>query len=175
MMQPSVIAALCRAAASGDARQIAAVRSLKAEIDARGDRIDELERLLGLNLPASALGISGLGASIIGLLVARPGVVTVSMLETALYGARPESDWPLQPAKTIHVHVNHLRDRLQKHSIVISTTTADDGSRGYFLTPKMRAKVRALFTKSAKPQCSDTHAARGIADDRAVMGARSSQ
>lgn len=156
-MTPSLAGALCKAVAGGDSAQLEVMRRLNRDLAAAKDRIEELESLIGLkpSMP-SALGLTAQMSDILGLILAAQGVVTVSMIETALFGGRPFSDWPSWPRKVIFVQMKRLRDVLEKHAIKIERCTASDGSRGYFMSHQHKSHMRALI---ASPILNDVASA----------------
>src|SRR4051794_32177910 len=94
-----------------------------SELDNLRDRISQLEQILGIDRSATgrlkdAFGISPALASMLGILMAR-SLVSGEAFYTALYGARPECDWPDE--KIIDVQICKLRAAIKPHGIEIGT------------------------------------------------------
>jgi hypothetical protein len=140
-----------RTIAGGNPDQLAALRAIRAELDARQDRIDELSAVFGLKpvLP-SPFNLTTFQADIFGALLATSGVLTSDRIETLLYGGMPDADRPCDARATIKVHVHHLRNRLEAFGIEIETVAASIGACGYGLTPAMKAKARARIAEFSK-------------------------
>jgi DNA-binding response OmpR family regulator len=151
MMQITLAIDTLRAVAAGKPEQLAALRAIRSELNARQDRIDELSAAFGLKpvLPAP-FNLTTFQADIFGALLATSGVLTSDRIETLLYGGMPEADRPRDVRATIKVHINHLRARLAKFSIQIETVSASLGACGYRLTPDMKAKARAKIAEFSK-------------------------
>lgn len=149
------------------------ILQMRAELDAAGARIEELEALLGLKLSVpSELGLSAQCVEILGMLLAAPGVVTLASLESALFGGRPDADWPMLPRRVIYVQMTRLRRVLGQHKISIATTTAADGSRGYFMSHDNKSKTNALISS---PILNDEANAEQPSRDCAARGAQPSR
>lgn len=149
------------------------IAELQAQVDTASARIEELEALLGLKLTApSGLGLSAQCVEILGMLLAAPGVVTLASLESALFGGRPDADWPLLPRRVIYVQMTRLRKVLGSHKISIVTAPAADGSRGYFMSHDNKSKANALI---ASPILNDEKSAEQPSRDCAARGAQPSR
>lgn len=144
-----------RAVASGNPDHLAALRTIRDELEARQDRIDELSAAVGLKpVMPSPFGLTTFQADIFGALLAAPGVLTSERIEALLYGGLPEADRPRNARATIKVHVSHLRNRLAVFGIQIETVAASIGACGYRLTPAMKTKVRAAIASLQKDGCA---------------------
>lgn len=112
---------------------------LEKENEALRDRVFQLEELLGLAFEApSWLGLTGQEASLFGLLLAREHM-TKSAAMDCLYGLAAEGE--IAEEKIIDVFVHKIRRKLEPHEIKIETKWG----QGYFMTPDMKTKARALI------------------------------
>lgn len=106
------------------------------------DRVAELEELLGMptHPPRMFENIGEKPMRLLGLLLARRGVVTREFAFRALYGGSPECD---QPARidVINQHVARLNKHLRKRGAEIKGQY--DG--GYFLDEKSKRIVREIL------------------------------
>lgn len=105
------------------------------------DRIDELERVLGVDMSLAnrlrdVFGLEPGLCPIMGMLMKRAFVSHASMY-TVLYSGRPECDWP--DAKVMDVQICKLRRKLRKHGVSIETRWGE----GWMMTMADKAKVRA--------------------------------
>jgi hypothetical protein len=87
------------------------------------DRNQELEEILGQNddlriALASAFGLTGIQAGLVGLLMQRQGV-TDATAHAVLFGRRPERSQP--GMKVIRVHLVKCRRKLKCFGVEIST------------------------------------------------------
>lgn len=114
--------------------------ALMTETQRLRDRIEELERVLGVDrsLTSKLRDVFGLepGLSpILGMLMQRI-FVSHSSLYTVLYANRPECDWP-EP-KILDVQICKLRRKLKKIGASIDTRWGE----GWMMTAANKAKVR---------------------------------
>lgn len=109
---------------------------LAGQLEIARERITQLERALGVHFAAPlCLGLTRKQAQLLGVLMARP-IVNHDVLFTALYSAKPHAPG----SGVIAAHIFHLRNKLKKFGIEIMTKSWE----GYYMTPEMKEKVRAL-------------------------------
>ena len=111
------------------------------EVQALRDRVEELEDLIGLRVPAPRSDmphLTGIEYKLAGVLL-RGGIVSQEYALRAIYGARPEADHP--EVKIIDVFICELRKKLRPFDIEIKNQFAV----GFYLDDKSRAKLKALF------------------------------
>ncbi len=98
------------------------------------DRIEELERLLGMRevLP-HPWGLTRREAAVLGLLLKRQ-VMSVTQLFEAIWGGDSDCE-----TKIVEVVVCKLRAKLRPHGIAIRT----EYGAGYFIPPQAKAVARA--------------------------------
>jgi len=100
------------------------------------DRIEELERLVGLRtVPPRLWGLTRQEADVLGILLRRQ-VMTHAQLFEAIWGG--DSDCNI---KIVEVVVCKLRAKLRPHGIAIRT----EYGVGYFIPPDSKATARALI------------------------------
>ena len=114
-----------------------------SELQRLRDRIEDLEALLGLDRKIAsrlrdAFMITLAQAETLGFMLRR-NFVSHDALYIAMYGARPECDWP--EIRILDVHVCHLRAALKKHGIAIKTKWGE----GWTISPADKAKVHAVL------------------------------
>ena len=98
------------------------------------DRVEELERLIGLRLvPPRLWGLTRREADVLGILLRRQ-VMTYAQLFEAIWGGDSDCD-----AKIVEVVVCKLRAKLRPHGIAIRT----DHGVGYFVPSESKAAARA--------------------------------
>jgi len=98
------------------------------------DRIEELERLVGLRtLPPRLCGLTRREADLLGILLRRQ-VMTHAQLFEAIWGGDSECN-----IKIVDVVVCKLRAKLRPHGIAIRT----EYGVGYFIPPDSKATARA--------------------------------
>jgi DNA-binding response OmpR family regulator len=98
------------------------------------DRVEELERLIGLRtLPPRLWGLTRREADVLGILLRRQ-VMTHAQLFEAIWGGDSERD-----IKIVEVVVCKLRAKLRPHGIAIHT----EYGVGYFIPPDAKATARA--------------------------------
>jgi two-component system cell cycle response regulator CtrA len=98
------------------------------------DRIEELERLIGLRtVPPRLWGLTQREAQVLGLLLRRQ-VMTHAQLFEAIWGGDSERN-----IKIVEVVVCKLRAKLRPHGIAIRT----EYGAGYFIPPDSKATARA--------------------------------
>jgi DNA-binding response OmpR family regulator len=109
-------------------------------IQALQDRIEELEGLLGMNLPRLRIGkLSKLRKTpykVLGLLLKRE-LVTRDYIHTALYGGKPESEQP-GDLRVVDQHVCHINRALKEHGLKVHT----EYGIGYYLDKSARETLR---------------------------------
>lgn len=126
------------------------------------DRVEELERVLGVDMSLTnrlrdVFGLEPGLSPILGMLMKR-AFVSHASLYTVLYAGRPECDWP--KPKIMDVQVCKLRRKLRKHGVSIETRWGE----GWMMTAADKAKVRDVVDRHG----SD-HA---LADAAATLRAR---
>ena len=100
------------------------------------DRIEELERLMGMRMvPPRLFGLTRREADMLGILLRRQ-VMTHAQLFEAIWGG--DSDCSV---KIVEVVVCKLRAKLRPHGIAIRT----EYGVGYFIPPDSKATARALI------------------------------
>src|SRR5262249_19345468 len=100
------------------------------------DRIDELERLMGMRMvPPRLFGLTRREADMLGILLRRQ-VMTHAQLFEAIWGGDSE-----RSVKIVEVVVCKLRAKLRPHGIAIRT----EYGVGYFIPPDSKATARALI------------------------------
>ena len=100
------------------------------------DRIEELERLMGMRMVAPRLfGLTRREADMLGILLRRQ-VMTHAHLFEAIWGGDSE-----RSVKIVEVVVCKLRAKLRPHGIAIRT----EYGVGYFIPPDSKATARALI------------------------------
>jgi DNA-binding winged helix-turn-helix (wHTH) protein len=98
------------------------------------DRVEELERLLGMRQILPRLwGLTGREADVLGILLRRQ-VMTHAQLFEAIWGG--DSD---RSVKIVEVVVCKLRAKLRPHGVAIRT----EHGVGYFIPPESKATARA--------------------------------
>ena len=98
------------------------------------DRVEELERLIGLRtVPPRLWGLTRQEADLLGILLRRQ-VMTHAQLFEAIWGGDSECN-----IKIVEVVVCKLRAKLRPHGIEIST----EHGVGYFIPPDSKATARA--------------------------------
>jgi DNA-binding response OmpR family regulator len=118
-----------------------------AIINAQRDRIEDLERILGLKVEVhSSLRLAPDERKIFGVLLARQ-IMTKEALFIVLYGARPDCDQPTD-IKIVDVQVCKLRAALKRHCIKHGLPVVEISTQwgtGYFMTQQNKARARALL------------------------------
>jgi hypothetical protein len=110
------------------------------EVQLLKDRVEELEMALGQSEElrialAARFGLYGMQASIVAMLLERPGI-TYEGTHAVLYGRRPLRS---QPAlKTLNGHVHFCRKKLKPFGIEIESLIG----LGWRLTPENKQKIR---------------------------------
>jgi DNA-binding response OmpR family regulator len=100
------------------------------------DRIEELERLIGMRMvPPRLWGLTGREADVLGILLRRQ-VMTHAQLFEAIWGGDSERN-----LKIVEVVVCKLRAKLRPHGIAIR----NEYGVGYFIPPDSKATARALI------------------------------
>jgi DNA-binding response OmpR family regulator len=100
------------------------------------DRIEELERLIGMRMvPPRLWGLTRREADVIGIMLRRQ-VITHAQLFEAIWGGDSERN-----IKIVEVVVCKLRAKLRPHGIAIRT----EYGVGYFIPPDSKATARALI------------------------------
>ena len=98
------------------------------------DRIEELERLIGMRMVAPRLwGLTRQEADVLGILLRRQ-VMSSTQLFEAIWGGDSECN-----IKIVEVVVCKLRAKLRPHGIAIRT----EHGVGYFIPPDGKAMARA--------------------------------
>ena len=98
------------------------------------DRIEELERLVGMRMvPPRLWGLTRQEGEVLGILLRRQ-VMTHAQLFEAIWGGDSERN-----AKVVEVVVCKLRAKLRRHGIAIRT----EYGVGYFVPPDSKATARA--------------------------------
>ena len=98
------------------------------------DRIEELERLIGLRtVPPRLWGLTRQESDVLGILLRRQ-VMTHAQLFEAIWGGDSECN-----IKIVEVVVCKLRAKLRPHGIAIRT----EYGVGYFIPPDSKATARA--------------------------------
>ena len=98
------------------------------------DRIEELERLIGMRMvPPRLWGLTQREAEVFGILLRRQ-VMTHAQLFEAIWGGDSERN-----DKNVEVVVCKLRAKLRPHGIAIRT----EYGVGYFIPPDSKAAARA--------------------------------
>ena len=145
-MMPSIAASTCKAVASGDQAQLETIRSLRAELAVKQDRIEELEAQIGMRpvLPPT-MPLTASQATIFGMILAAQGAVTGEAIEVAIYGAMPDCDKPRNPRGVIKAQVHHLRKMINLFGLRVDSTFIPGGEASYFMSGDMKAKARALI------------------------------
>jgi hypothetical protein len=115
-------------------------------ITRQADRILELEQLVGIRVEwPFKVALTATQAKIFSMLLAASGPVGKPSVMTAIYGVRPECDWPKHPGKILDVQVYHLRKVVEPHGVQIDTVALSGGHCGYWLRPATREAARALI------------------------------
>ena len=105
------------------------------------DRIEELERLVGLRtVPPRLWGLTRQEADVLGILLRRQ-VMTHAQLFEAIWGGDSECD-----LKIVEVVVCKLRAKLRPHGIAIRT----EHGVGYYVPPESKAAAHALIDAHAR-------------------------
>ena len=120
------------------------------DINALRDRIQELEELLGMRLPQPRLGVLSTvrktGWKILGLLLKR-GLITREYTYSALYGAKPESEQPVDP-RVIDQHICRINKTLKLHGVRVRT----EYGVGYYIDEQSREALKSML---GGRQCED--------------------
>jgi hypothetical protein len=121
------------------------IERLEDELEVMRQRLDETQRLFGLDqdiLALQRLGLSPSQARVAGILLKRP-MVTAEQMGFAVYIDDPDRRHELG-GSALKVHVSKARERLRKLGVHI-----EDGRRfghpGYSMTPESKAWLRALM------------------------------
>jgi DNA-binding response OmpR family regulator len=105
------------------------------------DRIEELERLLGMRPVLPRIwGLTAREADVLGILLRRQ-VMSQTQLFEAIWGG--DSD---RETKNVEVAICKLRAKLRPHGITIRT----EHGVGYYLPPDSKAAARALINACEK-------------------------
>ena len=108
------------------------------------ERIEELERLLGMRMPKPRSevfnGLSGLGWKLLGLLVKQP-LVTREYAFIALYGDRSDEEQPTS-LRIIDTNVTRLNKAISPHARIKS-----EPGTGYLIDKTGRESLKALIEK----------------------------
>lgn len=112
------------------------------ELQALRDRVEELEALIGLRLPAP-MELRRQEAEVAGILLKANGrCVSKEFIYRAIYGHRAESDQP--ELKSVDVLICTLRKKLKPRGIEIRTKWAT----GHYLDPDSRTRLSAFLNAS---------------------------
>lgn len=124
---------------------------LRAVILSQRDRIEELERILGLKAEFPWLvRLTGDQRRILGVLIARSGIVSQESLHVCLYGGKPDCDQP--EIKIIDVQVCKMRATLKAYAARLGVAPVEIGTewgRGFYLTLENRVRARDLIRGTA--------------------------
>ena len=149
---PGTIAGALRRTADNIEQWMAELESAREIMTRQADRIAELEQLVGLAVEwPLRIALRPTQAKIFSMLFAASGPIGKSSLIAAMYGARPESEWPDNPDKIVHVHICGLRKAIEPHGVIIDTLALASGDCGYWLRPATRHAAAALI---ARPEIS---------------------
>jgi len=100
------------------------------------DRIEELERLLGMRPVLPRIwGLTAREADVLGILLKRQ-VMSQTQLFEAIWGGDSERE-----TKIVEVMICKLRAKLRPHGIAIRT----EHGVGYYVPPESKAAARALI------------------------------
>lgn len=131
-----------------------------SEVQRLRDRVEELERVLGVDESLTSrlrtvFGLEPGQSEVLGMLMKR-NFVTHDSLYTVLYGGRPECDWPEE--KIMDVQICKLRRKLKKHGVEVKTRWGE----GWWMPAAEKSKVRAALDLPA----ADHLASAALADRR---------
>lgn len=118
---------------------------LTRENDELRERVAQLEELLGMSFDAPAfLCLAESEAKLFGMLLAREAVTKDGAMH-ALYTLRTDADAVVDD-KIIDVFVCKLRKKLEPFDLAIET----NWGQGYFMTPAMKDRARALMKEQGQ-------------------------
>lgn len=121
---------------------------LEQENDELRDKIVRLEEMLGVTFDAPAfLELTSCEAVLFGVLLNRE-CVTKTLAMDAIYGDRPDAD--VAEEKIVDVWICKIRAKLEPWGIEIET----NWGQGYFMTPAMKTKARALIDEHAAQEAA---------------------
>jgi hypothetical protein len=147
------------------------VRELKDSLDLAQQRIDELERALGLGddiTPLRLLGLTPSEARFVNLLY-RNGFVTKAMAKQAVYVDEPDRAFEVQD-KIIDVIACRCRQKFAAFGIAINGRVGR-GNCGHVMLPADQARLRDLLAARAnEPGGLNSHAATAKRRQRASNG-----
>lgn len=117
--------------------------TLERDIDQLRDRVDQLERVLGIDQSMTmrlrtALKITADQAKILGMMLRRARVTRDGIFD-ALYGDKPDCDWPDE--HVLDVQISHLRAALKVFRIEFVTFVGD----GWSMEPAEKLRLRQLL------------------------------
>ena len=118
-----------------------------SEVQRLRDRVEELERILGIdqemvNRIRVGISVTPDQAKMLGLLITRT-IVTHDAMFTAVHGDKPECDQPTP--KVMEVQLSQLRRRLKPYGVAV----VNAWKSGWFLTATDKARVRQLLPARA--------------------------
>lgn len=131
-----------------------------SELQRLRDRVEELETMLGISegdmvLYRRTLRLDPDSARVLGFIVARRGrLASKADLFAALYGAKPESDWP-ESEKIIEVRICAIRKALKQIGVEIETYVGS----GYSMSVPSRTKLMGFLHGRSASSRSDMHCA----------------
>jgi DNA-binding response OmpR family regulator len=122
----------------------------RKEIARLRDRIEELEELLGMELPwpRPNLSLTPQEEKVLALLLRAEGrLVTRDFAFAAIYGGRPECDEPDYGAKLIDVWIFKLRVKIKNALPLAGVKIRVEWGRGYYITKPDREKIVAFLSE----------------------------